>query len=146
MSTPDQIVTAVRRAVIHLSTQGSRFARAHGVNLTDIRALVVLLDLQRAGEATTPGALGSGLGLASASTTQVIDRLEQRGLVLRERDTYDRRRVSLQVTGQAIESGVASFEPLLQSVRDLATRRSAADQRVILSFLDDLAALNPNDE
>lgn len=146
MSTPDQIVTAVRRAVIHLSTQGSRFARAHGVNLTDIRALVVLLDLQRDGEATTPGALGSGLGLASASTTQVIDRLEQRGLVVRERDTSDRRRVSVHVTDQAMESGVASFEPLLQSVRDLARRRSAADQRVILAFLDDLATLTPNDE
>lgn len=142
---PDQIVMAARRAVVHLSTQGAVFARAHGINLTDIRALIVLLDLDRQGEAATPGALARGLNIASASTTQVIDRLEGRALVRRTRDTADRRRVLLQVTDAAIASGIATFDPLLQQVRELARRYPPAEQAIILSFLDNLANLGSTD-
>lgn len=136
-----QIVTAVRRAVVQLSTQGATFAREHGMNLTDIRALIALNDLRRAAEPATAGALGREVGLASASTTQVIDRLEGRGLVRRTADPGDRRRVLLEVTGAAAASGIASFGPLLESVRDVAEARTPVERAVILAFLDDLAAL-----
>lgn len=142
-ASPDDVVLAVRRAVVHLSNQGSRFARRHGLNLTDIRALIVLLDLRRAGAPATPGALAAGIGLASASTTQVVDRLEGRGLVRRRPDPGDRRRVLLDVTDSAVSSGIEAFGPLLAAVRGLAEDRTAPEREVILRFLTDLAELAP---
>ncbi|QQS00363.1 MAG: MarR family transcriptional regulator [Austwickia sp.] len=140
-ASPGEIVTAVRRAVVHLSTQGAAFAREHGMNLTDIRALIALNDLRRAGEAATPGTLGRELGLASASTTQVIDRLERRGLVRRGADPGDRRRVLIEVTKAAAASGVASFGPLLEEIRALACALGPGERDVVLAFLDGLSTL-----
>ncbi|MBK7723036.1 MAG: MarR family transcriptional regulator [Austwickia sp.] len=138
---PDQIITAVRRAVLHLAGEGARFTRAHGINLTDVRALVVLLDLHREGKVATPGRLGAALGLASASTTQVIDRLQQRGLVRRSPDPQDRRRVRLEVTDAAIASGEATFQPLLRHIADLAAARTPTERATIYAFLEELTDL-----
>lgn len=142
VSSSGQIVTAVRRAVVVLANQGAVFARQHGMTLSDIRALIALNDLRRAGTAATPGALGRELGMASASTTQVIDRLERGGLVARSPDPSDRRRVLLEVTAAASASGIANFGALLEDVRKLADRRTPHEQAVILAFLADLADLS----
>ncbi len=124
-----------------VASQGAVFARQHGMSLSDIRALIALNDLRRAGTAATPGALGRELGMASASITQVIDRLERLGLVARAPDPGDRRRVLLEVTAAASASGIANFGALLEAVRELADLRTSQEQAIILAFLEDLANL-----
>jgi DNA-binding MarR family transcriptional regulator len=62
---------------------------------TDLRALIALLDGERAGEAMTPGRLGPCLHLSSPAVTALLDRLEGTGFAGRERDPSDRRRVLL---------------------------------------------------
>ncbi|WP_229925019.1 MarR family transcriptional regulator [Streptomyces sulfonofaciens] len=52
------------------------------------------------------------MGLNSASTTALIDRLEGMGLVCREHDTRDRRRVLLTVQDKAVAMGWSFFGPL----------------------------------
>ena len=49
--------------------------------------------------------LSRRIGIETASSTAVIDQLEKRGLIRRERDQHDRRRinVSLSPTGRALE-------------------------------------------
>ena len=113
-----------RRAVVVVASQGAVFARQHGMSLSDIRALIALNDLRRAGTAATPGALGRELGMASASITQVIDRLERLGLVARAPDPGDRRRVLLEVTAAASPPGIANLGALLEAVRSLADLRT----------------------
>lgn len=54
-------------------------------------------------EVEPAGRLGAELGLNSAGTTSLIDRLERLGHLTRTRDTRDRRRVLLSVTPQAVE-------------------------------------------
>lgn len=53
---------------------------------------------------TRPGVLSLNLGISPATTTELIDRLEQHGLVRRERDPTDRRAtvVSLTRAGERI--------------------------------------------
>lgn len=46
----------------------------------------------------TVGRLGAEVGLAPASVTRLVDRLEKRGLVARSRDVEDRRRVDVRLT------------------------------------------------
>ncbi|WP_068158949.1 MarR family winged helix-turn-helix transcriptional regulator [Rhodococcus phenolicus] len=107
------MVHGLRELVVQLNLFGSEFARLHGLHATDVRALIALLDAARAGTIATPGWLGRQLGLNSASTTALVDRLEKSGLISRERDAQDRRRVRLQVTESAERLGWDFFGPLI---------------------------------
>lgn len=66
-------------------------ARA-GLTATDSKTLDTLI---RVGPVTA-GELARHTGLATASVTSLIDRLEQKGLVRRARDARDRRRVMVE--------------------------------------------------
>lgn len=138
---PGDLVIALRRATVHLAVQGERFARAHGMNLIDVRALVVLRDLDRERTPATPGELGRRLGLASASATQLVDRLARKGLVVREPDPGDRRRVLVALTDAATASGIGTFGPLLEGVREIAGGYGPQERAVIAAFLAQVAEL-----
>jgi DNA-binding MarR family transcriptional regulator len=75
-----------------------------------------MLDAERAEESMTPGRLGARLHLNSPATTAVIDRLEALGLLARERDPHDRRRVLLIVSEQAKTLGWSFFGPLVARI------------------------------
>lgn len=58
----------------------------------------IALKLVRDGAATNPGALARDLGHTTGAVTRLIDGLEQRGLMARDRAGSDRRVVSLAIT------------------------------------------------
>ncbi|WP_232715473.1 MarR family winged helix-turn-helix transcriptional regulator [Gordonia metallireducens] len=132
----DDLVHRLRALTLELELLGSEFAARNVLHATDVRALIALLDRSRAGEVVTPGWLSRHLGLNSASTTALIDRLESRGLVSRARDESDRRRVALHATEQAQEMGWAFFGPLIGRVRTVAEGFSEAELDTVRSFLD----------
>jgi DNA-binding MarR family transcriptional regulator len=109
-----QLVHLLRAVTVDLDLLGATFASTHGLHPTDVRALIHLLDADRTGAAATPGWLGAQVGLNSASTTALIDRLERLGHVRRSRDPTDRRRVLLSVAPTAVELGWTFFGPLIQ--------------------------------
>ena len=120
-----QLVHLLRGLTVQFNLFAAEFADTHGLHPTDLRALIHLLDAGRAGTVATPGWLGEQLGLNSASTTGLIDRLEKAGHVRRVRDTQDRRRVLLTVEAEAITLGWSFFGPL---IRELVTAmRSFSD-------------------
>src|SRR5215211_5601905 len=63
------------------------------LNRTDLRCLDWLYDGPK-----SAGEVAAAIGLSSAATTTLIDRLERRGLVRRIRDTADRRKVLVEMT------------------------------------------------
>lgn len=81
------------------------------------------------------GEIARRTGLASASVTNLIDRLEQKGFVRRTRDPRDRRTIIVEPT----EEGVAAFVPFFASTRAGVTRMwahySDDELAVILDFL-----------
>jgi DNA-binding MarR family transcriptional regulator len=70
--------------------------RLLGLNPTDLRCL----DWLTSGPMTA-GELAKATGLSSAATTTLIDRLEDKGYVARERDGIDRRKVEIRLTSEA---------------------------------------------
>ncbi|MGH2369932.1 MAG: MarR family winged helix-turn-helix transcriptional regulator, partial [Chloroflexota bacterium] len=72
-----------------------------GLGVTDMKTLDYLARLGP----LTAGELGERTGLATASVTGLIDRLEAKGFVRRVRDTKDRRRVIVEPNLEA-EAGV----------------------------------------
>lgn len=91
----------LRKLIADLDRFALAFADRNGLHPTDLRALLALLDADRTGTAATPGWLAAELGLGSAATTAVLDRLVRAGHVQRAADQVDRRRVLIRVQEQA---------------------------------------------
>lgn len=83
--------------------------RALGLNPSDLRGLDWLVDQPR-----SAGELSRGSGLSLAATTDLIDRLEQRGLVRRMRDPADRRRVLVEMTERGRKEVGRFYGPLVR--------------------------------
>ncbi|WBO66736.1 MarR family winged helix-turn-helix transcriptional regulator [Streptomyces camelliae] len=131
-----EIVHLLRAVAVELGLHSARFAQRNGMHPTDVRALIALMDARRAGEELSAGRLGAVLGLNSAGTTALLDRLERAGHVRRVRGARDRRKVVVEVTERAVALGQASFGPLVErSVERL--RGYDEDQRAaIRTFLE----------
>ncbi|MET9700730.1 MarR family transcriptional regulator [Streptomyces sp. NPDC006529] len=132
---PLELVHLLRATSVEFGLRQAEFGAAHGMHPTDVRALVCLLDAARAGESATAGLLGARLGLNSAGTTAVIDRLERLGHVLRTRDAVDRRRVVLQVSPEAVRLGQAFFGPLIDGLVGVLGTFGPAEVAAVRTFL-----------
>ena len=136
----------LRALTLLLDAAGADFAARNGLSATEVRALICLLDCERAGAAASPTWLAGQLRMTTASGTALIDRLERAGHVRRVPRTDDRRRVDLAVTPSAKELGWSFFGPLIDATVGVLAVRTAADRAVIDSFLADmLAALGGGD-
>lgn len=135
MSDNEHLVHALRAAAVRWEAEIAAFGARYGLGGTDVRALIALLDLERAGAPATPGALAAQLQLSSAACTALVDRLTGAGLVERGPDPDDRRRVRLLVTARAHEIGEGFFADLLSPIRAAAATLSPAEAQVVGRFL-----------
>lgn len=92
--------------------------------------VVCLQALRRIGP-ITPGALAREVSASQATVTGILDRLEARGLVRRDRDPVDRRRVVLTLTdaGRAVAEAAPSA---LQSAFESHLDRLPAEEQEAL--------------
>ena len=133
-----EIALLLRRLTVELDAVGSRFAAVHGLNRTDVRALVAIMDAARRGEALTAGQLGEAVDLRSASVTALVDRLERVGHVRRVRDPDDRRRVALEISDSAMAAGGEYFGGLQRDLGVAMAAYSDEELAVVRRFLEDM--------
>ncbi|MGW0005325.1 MarR family winged helix-turn-helix transcriptional regulator [Nocardia grenadensis] len=76
-----------------LSRSLDRELATHGVTAQQAALLINL-----AGGESSPKRLAAALGIDTAGTTRLVDRLERKGLLHRRRGTEDRRAVGLELT------------------------------------------------
>ncbi len=133
----DDVLTAIRRITRAIDLHSHRLVRHHG--LTGPQSLL-LQRLEPRGEASI-GELAGLLSLSQPTVSGIVDRLEKRGLVRRERSRFDRRRVMVQITG-AGRASAAESPPLLQE-RFLRAfdRLEQWEQSLILSSLQRVVAM-----
>ncbi|MFF1548587.1 MarR family winged helix-turn-helix transcriptional regulator [Streptomyces sp. NPDC058291] len=130
-----ETVHLLRAVTVELGLHSARFAHRNGMHPTDVRALIVLMEARRAAEEVTAGRLGAALGLNSAGTTALVDRLERAGHVRRVRAATDRRKVVVEVDERAVELGQAFFGPLIAEVVDLMDGYDERERAAIHGFL-----------
>ena len=133
-----QLGLLLRRLSVELDAVGQRFAGMHGLNRTDVRALVAIMDAARSGQALTAGALGGAVELSSASVTALVDRLERSGHLRRVRDDVDRRRVVLEMSDSAMAAGAAFFGGLQRDLVAAMAGYSDEDLDVVRRFLTEM--------
>ncbi|HUF73273.1 MAG TPA: MarR family transcriptional regulator [Gammaproteobacteria bacterium] len=89
-----EVLSALRRLIRATDLDSKRLARQ--TNLSTSQLLV--LELLAEGDAQTVGGIADRVGLAQATATSLVDRLEERGLVARRRSDSDRRQVNVTLT------------------------------------------------
>jgi DNA-binding MarR family transcriptional regulator len=122
-----ELVHLLRAAALKLELTIAEFARTTALHSTDVRALVSLLDAERARVEATPTWLAQRLGMTSQATTAVIHRLEAAGHVQRRRSRTDGRSARLEVSDSAVELGWQFFGPLLD--RMIAATQALDEQQ-----------------
>ena len=84
----------------------------------------------------TPKDLARLSGLAPASVTAMIDRLERKGIVNRRPHPDDRRRVLIALDEKAIESGVHLWDHLVRRMLELCERYTDDELRTVIGFIE----------
>jgi DNA-binding MarR family transcriptional regulator len=111
-------------------------AEHFGLTATDLKALDLL---QRRGALPT-GEIARATGLATASVTSLVDRLERKRFVRRTRDRGDRRKVVVTLAA-AMHTRIAPlFAPLERRVRVRAARYTSAELTLVATFMNGVAA------
>ena len=130
--------TAIRR-----STRDSM-----GMGETDILALRYLLRAQASGKAVVPKDLSQFLGITSASTTSLIDRLVASGHVRREAHPSDRRSVVVVPTVESDREVRETLGAMHRRMMTVAEALSAEEARIVVEFLQKMtdAIAAPEDE
>ena len=110
------------------------------LNANDMRALRFLIAARNQGELATPGALTDYLGISSASTTKLLDRLERGGHLVRSPHPSDRRALAISVTDET--RAVARESVGRQHARRFAAAVALTpdEREVVIRFLDALSA------
>ncbi|MHB8404861.1 MAG: MarR family winged helix-turn-helix transcriptional regulator [Gammaproteobacteria bacterium] len=134
----EDILLALRRIMRSMDIASRQLISEYGLTTPQ---LLCLQHLQEQGPMTT-GMLAQAVSLSPATVTGILDRMERRGLVTRERRPEDKRRVLVAVTatGRAASEAAPSYlaKRLTQALERLPEDDRAEIQRVIL-YLADLA-------
>lgn len=87
------------------------------------------------------GELGRALHLEKSSLTGLVDRCERRGLVVRIRDSCDRRAWRVGLTDEGERLGEQGHQGVVTRLDKLTSRLAPADQARLTDVLTRLAAL-----
>ncbi|MFC9463151.1 MarR family winged helix-turn-helix transcriptional regulator [Streptomyces coelicoflavus] len=130
----------LRRMNSEFNRVAQEFAHAQGLHLTDVQALIAILDADPdgGGEPMTPGRLRRQLNLTSGAVTACVDRLERSGHIRRVRAADDRRVVHLHFAEAARALTSDYFRPLARSTDTARGRFTSRELTVIARFLGEM--------
>lgn len=95
----DQVLTALRRVIRATDLHSKRLVKTSGLTTPQI----LLLQAVRTLEGAAIGQLADQVSLSHATVTSILDRLEKKGYVERERSTVDKRKVHVHLTEQGVD-------------------------------------------
>ena len=102
---------------------------------SELRILQLLLERRRDGVDVKPSEISRHLGISSASTTALIDRLERQGSVERRTHPTDRRSILIAPTDRAMSDVADLVEAYDERVRRAIDALSASERDAVVGFL-----------
>lgn len=137
-----EMLEAVRR--FRAADQAMRRSMASGMdmNVSDMEALRFAIEAERHGDPLTPSRLSENLGISTASTTKLIDRLTASGRLARRAHPSDRRSIVLIATEQAHAEVRARLARMHRAMAAAALAVDPAARPAVIAFLDALVAIH----
>ena len=129
----ERIALLMQELIASAVLTNERIARQVGLNVVDLQTYGVLV---RHGEPMTPGQLAQVTELPSSTTTRVLDRLEDKGLVHREPDPTDRRKTWVHAVPLDHPGVSAAYESIVRQMEEVHAVFTVADLRTVIRYLD----------
>ena len=129
-------LVALRRILRATEGAARRLARETGLTTPQ---LMVLEHLDERHEAT-PKTIAQSVGVAQATATALIEKLEARGFVTRRRGESDRRQFWLSLTEAGREALDAAPDPLQRRFADQFEQLSDWEQSMLIASLERITA------
>ena len=117
-----------------------RAREALGMGEKDVLALRYLLEAQRAGHPLGPGELARKMGISTASTTTLVDRLTATGHITRQPHPTDRRALVLVPTAEPGDRLQAFLEAAYQRMIDVAAGLTDEEAAAVTGFFTAMTA------
>ena len=125
-----ELEEAMRRSSAQGVLFGQTVANVAGISGSDLECL----DFLNLEGRVTAGRLAEVTGLTTGAITGVVDRLEKAGLVRRERDETDRRKVFIATVPESIAQIGRFYVPMQQAMHKLWSTYSEAELQLLLRF------------
>src|SRR3954466_14629322 len=133
----DALLRELEEAMRRSSAQGVIFgqtvANVAGISGSDLECL----DFLNLEGRVTAGRLAEVTGLTTGAITGVVDRLEKAGLVRRERDETDRRKVFIAVVPETAMKIGQLYVPMQQAMEKVFNAYSDDELRLLLRFANE---------
>jgi DNA-binding MarR family transcriptional regulator len=110
---------------------GQTVANAVGISSSDLECL----DFLNIEGRVTAGRLAELTGLTTGAITGLVDRMQKAGLVRRERDEEDRRKVYIAIVPEALGKIASYYAPLQKAVTKNWEGYSDAELKLLLRFM-----------
>jgi DNA-binding MarR family transcriptional regulator len=131
----DDVLVALRRVIRATDLHSKHLAKTTGLTTPQI----LLLQAIRARNDVTIGELANEVSLSQATVTTILDRLEKRALVYRERSTKDKRKVHAHLTEAGINILKGAPVPLQEHFTDQFSNLEQWEQAMIIASLQRVA-------
>ena len=126
----EELEIAPRRWSAQGAIFGQTVAKTVGISGSDLECL----DFLNLEGRVTAGRLAEVMGLTTGAITGVVDRLEKAGLVRRERDPDDRRKVFIATAPESIAKVGRFYEHMQRGMVKLGQSHWDAELRLLLEF------------
>jgi len=132
------VLEAMRTYRAAESAMRRRTQQSMGMNENDVLALRYVITAQQNGRSIGPKELASYLGISSASTTVLIDRLERGGQMRRENSPFDRRALILIPTATSDADMQAALGEVPARMVEVANLLDPTEAQVVIQFLTNM--------
>ncbi len=133
----EEVLVALRRVIRATDLHSKHLAKTTGLTAPQILLLQTIRDK---GEVTI-GELAHEMSLSQATVTSILDRLEKRALIYRERSKEDKRKVHAYLTDQATEILKEAPIPLQEHFTRQFVDLQEWEQTMIISSLQRVAQM-----
>lgn len=137
MTTSEEFLVGLRRIIRATDRHAKTVSRGAGMTPSQ---LLVLQTITRQNSATI-GGLAREMNLSQATVTTLVDRLEARGFVRRERNNLDRRKIDVFPTEQGLVVLNAGFTRYQEKIAKGFEALESWEQGQILATLARIASL-----
>ncbi len=127
----DSVLIALRRVIRATDLHSKRLSKTIGITAPQLLVLQSLLHKSPA----TSSQLASNVSVSQATMTTILDGLEKKCLIKRERSTEDRRKVYINITNEGKEAVKDSPQPLQENfVQEFQELRDWEQAQIISSL------------
>jgi DNA-binding MarR family transcriptional regulator len=133
----EEVLIALRRVIRATDLHSKYLAKTTGLTAPQILLLQTLRDKGQ----VTIGELAQEMSLSQATVTTILDRLEKRGLVYRQRSLTDKRKVHAYLTETAMETLKSAPIPLQDRFTREFSKLDEWEQAMIMSALKRVAQM-----